>query len=455
MGLFGQGRVLARLPCRSSRAGRGPAPFRLQCQSARKRRQPIPPSAPAPRPVAVQPFAGAKPPMPQPILPRKAALTAVQPHSGNAFALPADFTLKPRGSGRPLPEAIQRKMEAFFNASFADVRVHVGHEASSIGALAFTHGTDLYFAPGQYNPQSTQGQQLLAHELTHVIQQRAGRVRNPLGSNVAVVQDPALEAEAERTGHDAARFRDHRASEMLLQACGNGGGPVPATPEHLRSEALPAHGGGSPLLPSVRQPSRLPLSIGMTPSGIRGRVGGVLQCCSLKKGTQIPVKFESFDELLKCVSGLFSHQHKTDKYKSRLETLIQKYEHVYKQSFNKLGDTYDEENILVQFNAYCKQSKDTFKVSTYEQCLNIVDGIFIASLDIIANKAANLIVPSSSKEETEASKGLASTTVTVVGPTAAVASSSKPDLSEVVKAGARNTRSAWRRITMSWSTPTA
>ena len=128
----------------------------------------------------------------------------VQPHAGNAFALPANFTLKPRGSGQPLPEPVQKKMESFFNTSFADVRVHVGHEAPSIGALAFTHGTDLYFAPGQYNPQSTQGQQLLGHELTHVVQQRAGRVRNPLGAGVAVVQDPALEAEAERMGLRAA-----------------------------------------------------------------------------------------------------------------------------------------------------------------------------------------------------------------------------------------------------------
>jgi len=92
---------------------------------------------------------------------------AVQPHTGDAFALPANFTLEPRGSGQPLPDPVQKKMEAFFNTSFADVRVHVGPEPSSIGALAFTHGTDLYFAPGQYNPQSSQGQQLLGHELTH------------------------------------------------------------------------------------------------------------------------------------------------------------------------------------------------------------------------------------------------------------------------------------------------
>jgi hypothetical protein len=135
-----------------------------------------------------------RPQIPQPILPQRATPTAVQPHAGNPFALPASFTLKPRGSGQPLPEAVQKKMEAFFNTNFADVRVHVGPEASSIGSLAFTHGSDLYFAPGQYNPHSTQGQQILGYELTHVLQQRAGRVRNPLGAGVAVVQDPALEA---------------------------------------------------------------------------------------------------------------------------------------------------------------------------------------------------------------------------------------------------------------------
>ncbi len=156
------------------------------------------------QPGAVQPATPLRAQMPQPILPKQAAPSAVQPHAGDAFPLPANFTLKPHGSGQPLPEPIQKKMEAFFNTSFADVRVHVGNEAPSIGALAFTHGTDLYFAPGQYNPQSTHGQQLLGHELTHVVQQRAGRVRNPLGAGVAVVQDPAMEAEAERMGLRAA-----------------------------------------------------------------------------------------------------------------------------------------------------------------------------------------------------------------------------------------------------------
>jgi hypothetical protein len=190
-----------------ARPGSPPAPL-VPGRPASGALQPAPLRGQCPRPIlparvqlgALQPATPIRPLAPGPILPQPAAPAAVQPHAGDAIPLPANLTLKPRGSGQPLPEPVVKKMEAFFNTTFADVRVHVGHEAPSIGALAFTHGADLYFAPGQYNPQSSQGQQLLGHELTHVLQQRAGRVRNPLGSGVAVVQDPALEAEAERMG---------------------------------------------------------------------------------------------------------------------------------------------------------------------------------------------------------------------------------------------------------------
>jgi hypothetical protein len=124
--------------------------------------------------------------------------------AGSSFQLPETMNLGRMSGGQPLPEAIQQKMESFFGADFSDVRIHVGQEAASIGALAFTHGSNIYFAPGLYSPGTPQGQQLLGHELTHVVQQRAGRVRNPFGSGVAVVQDPLMEAEAERMGLRAA-----------------------------------------------------------------------------------------------------------------------------------------------------------------------------------------------------------------------------------------------------------
>ncbi len=135
---------------------------------------------------------------------RTAGFAAQPRQNSNVFPLPQHLMSFVRRSGQKLPPTIQQKMESVFGADFSDVEVHVGPEASSIGALAFTRGADIHFAPGQYNPNSHFGQKLLAHELTHVLQQRAGRVRSPFSTGVAVVQDPALEAEAERMGTQAA-----------------------------------------------------------------------------------------------------------------------------------------------------------------------------------------------------------------------------------------------------------
>jgi hypothetical protein len=116
-------------------------------------------------------------------------------------AFPVNLARK--SGGWPLPREVQTKLESALGANFSDVRIHVGTDAPAIGAIAFTWGTDIHFAPGQYNPHTQQGQMLLAHELVHVVQQRAGRVTNPFGSGVAVVQDHALEAEADRMGRMA------------------------------------------------------------------------------------------------------------------------------------------------------------------------------------------------------------------------------------------------------------
>jgi hypothetical protein len=117
-----------------------------------------------------------------------------------AFRVP----LRPKSGGVPLPDGVRAKMESAFSADFSDVRVHIGREASSLGAIAYTWGTNIHFAPGQYNPHTLQGQKLLGHELWHVVQQKHGRVKNPFGGGVAVVQDHALEAEADRMGIKAA-----------------------------------------------------------------------------------------------------------------------------------------------------------------------------------------------------------------------------------------------------------
>jgi Domain of unknown function (DUF4157) len=129
----------------------------------------------------------------------------VQRHGASAaFAVEAGQLGLASGSGRPLPDAVRGRMEAALSADFSAVRVHVGPQAERIGAIAFTIGSDIYFAPGRYQPDTIQGQQLLGHELAHVVQQRAGRVRAQHTGGVMVVQDTLLEAEAERLGLRAA-----------------------------------------------------------------------------------------------------------------------------------------------------------------------------------------------------------------------------------------------------------
>lgn len=124
----------------------------------------------------------------------------------HAFQPPADF-LTQSGRGDPLPTSLRLHMERYFGDDLSAVRVHTGPEAESIGALAFTLGTDIYFAPSQYQPHTQYGRELLGHELTHVLQQREGRVGNPFGDGIAVVQDNELEAEADAHGREAAKLQ--------------------------------------------------------------------------------------------------------------------------------------------------------------------------------------------------------------------------------------------------------
>lgn len=137
---------------------------------------------------------------------------------GHAVHIPRTVSNCCDSSGQPLPAPVRKKMEACFGTSFADVRVHAGPQASSIGALAFTRGSHLYFAPGQYNPHTPHGQQILGHELAHVVQQRAGRVRNPFGSGIAVVRDYHLDAEADRMGFLAANHPATHTTQVIQRA---------------------------------------------------------------------------------------------------------------------------------------------------------------------------------------------------------------------------------------------
>ncbi|MGD1958859.1 MAG: DUF4157 domain-containing protein [Fulvivirga sp.] len=80
-----------------------------------------------------------------------------------------------KGVGNHLPHQIGAEMSSKIGPDFSEVKVHTDSNAvqmsRELGAKAFTHGDDIYFNSGQYNPSSAEGKHLLAHELTHVIQQ--------------------------------------------------------------------------------------------------------------------------------------------------------------------------------------------------------------------------------------------------------------------------------------------
>ena len=93
----------------------------------------------------------------------------------------AQTILKAQGSGQPLPEGVRASMEDAFGADFSSVKVHTGAEADalneSVSARAFTTGQDVFFRKGDYNPGSASGQEIIAHELTHVVQQNGDQVQ--------------------------------------------------------------------------------------------------------------------------------------------------------------------------------------------------------------------------------------------------------------------------------------
>jgi hypothetical protein len=86
-----------------------------------------------------------------------------------------------RGSGQPLAENVQKPMEQAFGFDFSRVKVHTNPHSDrlnqSIQAKAFTTGRDIFFRQGAYDPSSRGGQELIAHELTHVVQQTGNAVK--------------------------------------------------------------------------------------------------------------------------------------------------------------------------------------------------------------------------------------------------------------------------------------
>jgi hypothetical protein len=122
-------------------------------------------------------------------LQRKA--TAQHAAPGEAPAIVHDAL---RATGQPLDPATRAYFEPRFGYDFSDVRIHTGPSAETsaqaVHALAYTVGQNVVFNAGQYSPQTNQGQRLLAHELTHVVQQRSGAALRLQRDHVKEQQEP-------------------------------------------------------------------------------------------------------------------------------------------------------------------------------------------------------------------------------------------------------------------------
>ena len=103
--------------------------------------------------------------------------------------------------GAPLQPDVRSDMESRFGQDFGDVRVHTdgaAHEsAKSVNAQAYTVGSDVVFQRDKYDPESEAGKHMLAHELTHVVQQRNGPVDGTEAGGGVEVSDPADRFERE------------------------------------------------------------------------------------------------------------------------------------------------------------------------------------------------------------------------------------------------------------------
>lgn len=104
-------------------------------------------------------------------------------------------------SGHGLPDGLREKFEGSIGTDLSAVRVHTGGEsqqaAAAVGARAYAVGNDIHFGAGEYDPQSSSGQHLIAHEVAHTVQQRGG---TPTRQNKLAVSSSSdsFEAEADR-----------------------------------------------------------------------------------------------------------------------------------------------------------------------------------------------------------------------------------------------------------------
>jgi len=122
-----------------------------------------------------------------------------------------------QGGGQTMPSTTRSFMESRFETDFSGVRIHTGDYAaqlsSELSAQAFTVGNDIYFNSGKFSPETTDGQHLLAHELTHTIQQQGATIRKFGSDEHRRIGDSAVSDRALITSYGTVTF-----GEMIAMA---------------------------------------------------------------------------------------------------------------------------------------------------------------------------------------------------------------------------------------------
>lgn len=134
-----------------------------------------------------------------------------------------------RSGGQPLGRSLQKQMTAHMGYNFSGVRVHIGPNSDELNrqlsAKAFTTGQDIFFRHGAYNTASASGRALIAHELSHVVQQSSGRIPSSGGAITVRPADDPFEREAETMARRVA-LGDHRRSRNSNVADWSRGGGI-------------------------------------------------------------------------------------------------------------------------------------------------------------------------------------------------------------------------------------
>ena len=191
-------------------------------------------------------------------------------------------------NGQTLTPRVHRAMERLSGIDLSSLSIHAESPLpATFGARAFVCGDQIHFAPGEYDPWTSEGWRVLGHEVAHVVQQRLGRVARCPGSG-ALVSDPGLEAEADAAGDYAAQmFADDHLTCRPLN----------------RSRNVPSSAIGEAVVQCLMTVEQFK---GVTPGGMRNKIRAVdTSLAEYHKLNSGPMTMRNFPAILAQLRALY------------------------------------------------------------------------------------------------------------------------------------------------------